>query len=252
MHNSLKITDNLSVPFYRSVKLIRDSLGAGADNLVLGGGSVLAMRWGHRISTDLDYFLRTENLIQAHTHINELAMNLNSADKTSVTDLNVFTNHLNFRIGDTAISVFSTPPYTSHEASQYESECELPLEHTVEILAKKLYGRILSNGEFTQRDFYDLCVACHIDPDSYTSLWQLTAETDRNIIADELKRWRTSDAIRNARNSDPLIEPIYTKLADRLWHYSEDVIRSNTIPDGVMNIPPAQTATQTRNSKQDK
>ena len=248
MHNSLTIAGSLSAPFYRSVKLIRDPLVQGADNLVLGGGTVLAMRWGHRISTDLDYFLNTDNFPQAKAQINDIANHLKGADKSALYDLDISTYHLKFMIDGTAISVFTSPSYTDHKPVQYERKSELPLESTVEILAKKLHGRILSNGEFTQRDFYDLCVACHTDPESYTALWQLTAESDRNAIADELKRWRSSDNIKNAQNSAPLIAPIYTNLADRLWDYSENVIRYNRIPDAIMGALPVQTNDQTQDN----
>ena len=38
------------------------------DHALLGGGTVLAARWGHRLSVDLDFFMRQEAFDESITH----------------------------------------------------------------------------------------------------------------------------------------------------------------------------------------
>lgn len=234
MSISLRIPRYIMVPFYKSESIFRKIYDKDMDKIALGGGTVLAMHWQHRISTDLDYFLDPRHLSgeenialikKAAEHLKE------SSPSNTIHSLETAPYHLKFKIDDTEVSLFTSRPLISAPASHHEKHTSLKLENISEILAKKISGRIMNLGTFTKRDFYDFCVACNKTPDLFKRAVNLLETDQLKEIADELKDWRNSPLIKQAEKSKPLLEPVYQELADNLWRYSEDVIRCNTVPD---------------------
>lgn len=58
--SGLQLTPHLSTTFAEAVRLL--SSGLPENRLVLSGGSVLQALWGHRFSTDLDFFIAGSTL----------------------------------------------------------------------------------------------------------------------------------------------------------------------------------------------
>ena len=240
----LSIPRNVMGPFYWSESVFRKIFKEDMNKIVLGGGTVLAMHWHHRISTDLDYFLNTRTLTGGETIalIRKAANYLEDAStKDTIHSLETAPYHLKFKIDETEIFLFTLPELISDPTSHHEKNTSLKLENIPEILGKKLAGRIMNLGAFAQRDFYDFCVACHKTPDSFSTALNTLNRKQLIQIADEVKDWRNSPLIRQAEKNKPLIEPVYRELADNLWRLSEDVIRHNTVPDHLFaDIPPTK------------
>ena len=57
-HTELSISGNPGIVLARVAPALLRLLGP--DGLVLGGGTVLAARWQHRVSTDIDLFIEAE------------------------------------------------------------------------------------------------------------------------------------------------------------------------------------------------
>ena len=241
---ALTIPRYIMAPFYRSEILFRNIYGENMDRITLGGGTVLAMHWQHRVSTDLDYFLNPQNLFGKEniSLIRNAADYLENAAAKNIThSLNAAPYHLKFMIDETEVCLFTSTPLTDDPTTHHEKHTSLKLDNITEILSKKLLGRVMNLGEFAKRDFYDCCVACHKTPESFTAALNILEPRQLTEIADEIKDWRNSPLIKQAEKNKPLVEPVYQELADNLWRLSEDVIRHNTIPEHLFaDIPPTK------------
>ena len=230
----LPIPRYIKAPFYRSEILFRNIYGENMDRITLGGGTVLAMHWQHRVSTDLDYFLNPQNLFGKENIalINKAADYLEkAAAKNIIHSLNAAPYHLKFMIDETDVSLFTSMPLTDDPATHHEKHTSLKLDNITEIFSRKLLGRVMNLGAFAKRDFYDCCVACHKTPEAFTAALNILEPRQLTEIADEIKDWRNSPLIGQSDKDKPLLEPVYKELADNVWRISEDVIRHNTIPE---------------------
>ena len=228
----LSIPRNVMAAFYWSESVFRKIFKGDMNKIVLGGDTALAMHWDHRVSTDLDYFLIEPDILKAKELISKTKQPLRDLHaEGKIKDLNESAFHTRFFVQDTEITLFTTQSIIRDSATHHEKHSELKLENIAEILAKKINGRILSLGDFTMRDFYDFCIACHKEPATFNKALSTADESDLESIAHELKRWRSSDLVNEAIKGKQLIEPRYHKIADNLWSHAETVIRTRTIPD---------------------
>ena len=228
----LAIPGNVMSAFYWSESVFRNIFKEDIDKIVLGGGTVLAMHWNHRVSTDLDYFLIEPNVLKAKELISkarEPLLELQAQGKLQ--GLEEAAYHLKFLIHDTETTVFTTQRIITDPPTHHEKQSGLKLENIDEVLAKKINGRILSLGAFTTRDFYDLCVACHKDPETFNRALSTASDSDVEAILHELKQWRSSDMIKEAITGKQLIQPRYRNLVDNLWSHAESALRSRSLPD---------------------
>ena len=211
--NTISIVHNLAAPLQHIVPLFNEALGPNIDKLHLGGGTVLASRWQHRLSTDLDFFLHTTHPSDARTLLSAIRKRIKQpTDTYALTDIHIAGGHLSFKTGNTRTSIFTTLPQTDKHSEQREHVTHILLESTEEILAKKLYGQIIGNGEFTKRDFYDFCVAEIQEPDALNAILQSLGD-ERELIHTELKNKYRSELIRDAEHGSPLLEPVYPDIA---------------------------------------
>ena len=224
-------------PFYWSESVFRKIFKDDMDKIVLGGGTVLAMHWDHRVSTDLDYFLVEPNLIKARELINKTREPLRELHaEGEIKDLEESTYHIKFFVHDAETTLFTTQSIILEPATHHEKQSGLKLENVAEILAKKINGRILSLGDFTMRDFYDFCVACHKAPETFNKALSTAGDSSLESIAHELKRWRSSDMVKGAIKGKQLVDPRYQKLTDNLWSHAETALRTRTIPDHLFEL----------------
>ncbi|MCY4127686.1 MAG: hypothetical protein OXG15_00445 [Gammaproteobacteria bacterium] len=224
----LDIPQNLIEPFETAGKVLTAAFGLVVQDVArLGGGSVLAAYYQHRISTDLDFFAKLTP--------SEMASLFEKAEENltriqGVSEVTITSGFITFKVGETHVSLFTTPNLTGLEPESRDRLLGVELEPTPEILTKKARGRIMSNGVFAVRDFYDFCVVWKRDRSAYESFLTHVSKSDRDEILHELRHWRSSPLILGA-DKEPLINPIYPRLAERLWDYARELFAGNGIPD---------------------
>ena len=236
MMNTISIVPSVTTALQHIVPLFNEALGPDIDKLHLGGGTVLASRWQHRLSTDLDFFLHETNPADTRTLLSAISTRIKQRTHTyALTDIQIAGGHLSFKTHNTRTSIFTTPRQTNKLSEQRERVTHILLESTEEILAKKLYGRIIGNGEFTKRDFYDFCVAEIQEPEALNAILQSLGD-ERELIHTELKNKYRSELIRDAEHGPPLLEPAYPDIAGNLWDraanlFQREPTRSRTTDD---------------------
>ena len=152
-----------------------------------------------------------------------------------VTDVTITSGFITFKVGETQISLFTSPNLTGLVPHSRERLLGVELEPTPEILTKKARGRIMANGVFAVRDFYDFCVVWKRDREAYETFLTHVSKSDREEILHELRQWRSSPLILLA-DKDPLIKPAYPRLAERLWDYARELFAGNGIPDHAFTV----------------
>ena len=204
----------------------RCGINCETGSLVLGGGTVLASRWVHRISTDLDFFIDPHDFYRVAPALKKLASESRIDDVESTSGFCKFVAD-----GTTPVSLFTTRSFFLIPPTQREVSTNIRLEHTTEILAKKMYGRVMQNGDFTQRDFYDFCIASIGEPESWQALASRLSDDGVVSIIDELRNPHSSPLIRNANKGDDIIEPNYPLVARHLWEASLGLMRDGRVPE---------------------
>lgn len=128
--------------------VIDDSLPA--ESWVLGGGTSIAMRLGHRVSYDLDFFLENSRLVRG------MAPGKNERVKAFLGDrLFQFPGHylkLELEHGEIDFIVASGITDAGPDPFDFEGRT-VPLEAFPEIAAKKVFFRA---SDFLVRDIFDL------------------------------------------------------------------------------------------------
>lgn len=232
MTKELQIPGNVKTAFYWTEDLFRTLLKDDMNKIALGGGTVLAMHWKHRISTDLDYFLVTTNMNDAGRIIGSLTEPLHILEANKkIRDLEHSPLNLKFFVQDTETTLFTTHNMTNEPPEHREPATGIRLENIDEILAKKLKGRIMGLGTFTARDFYDFCIAAHKKPGALRKAIATCSKGEMDSITHQLKNWRRSDQIRETRTNKQLIKPRYPKIADKLWDCAEEALRTGKLPE---------------------
>jgi hypothetical protein len=154
-----------------------DAIGFGTPEFSLGGGTVLMLRYRHRLSRDIDIFLHDAQWLTL------LTPRLNDAVAARVRDYSEQANSLKlvFAEGDVdfivASSVTSEPP---SEMLAFQG-LKIPMDASAEILAKKLYFRA---ALLKPRDAFDLVAIHECDPAAASSA--IAASAPRR--ADQLRR----------------------------------------------------------------
>ena len=159
-----------------------------AENIVLGGGTALAARWNHRISTDIDLFVPID---QIYSVSNQLP---NLFSSTKLIRSNSGNGWFTGTFPEGEFSISSTPSLLPKPVSvPYDlvRGWDMPIELPSEILAKKLKLRIYGNGEFVSRDFYDLCTAGEKDPQSLKMALEILTDREREEISEEIQSFGT-------------------------------------------------------------
>ena len=129
----------------------------------LGGGTVLAAQWQHRLSTDLDIFLPAEASLATFDprwspHFRDAMLRL-GATRMEVQQRSIKTWFPAGRLEITALDPVPTLP--PRMASIDGSAAQLV--ENASILCGKLYGR---GRRLPERDVFDVCVAAMEDPDA--------------------------------------------------------------------------------------
>lgn len=165
----LDVPTNLQQPLVIAERLLSEAFDCDVCEIVrLGGGTVLAMYYDHRVCFDLNFFARVPPKVMVAIMSNA-EKPLSTQD--DIDDLEITAGFISFTLDLTAISIFSSPTQTDTPHSR-DTKYGIELEPTPEILAKKLHGRIMTNGVFAERDFYDFCVVWKEDPEAYNAFME--------------------------------------------------------------------------------
>ena len=182
------------------------------DALVLGGGTVLAARWQHRVSTDLDLFVE-QRTFAAHL------LWPRASELFDVVDLG--REHFGARrhgIDVTLSTAWCSALLDVQERSD-EALAGIALETNEAILVRKMQARMCGLGMFTERDVYDLAAAAQHDPTALrTALSALTAD-ERSYIARELRLSKQWD-----QPEKRLLSPTHGDIADNLRAAAVEVL----------------------------
>jgi predicted nucleotidyltransferase component of viral defense system len=130
--------------------------GFGMPDVVIGGGTVLMLRFEHRLSKDIDFFMHDAQWLSVLTpRLNDTTAAMTASYQEQGNSLKLVMPH-----GD--IDFIVSGPVSDAEATE-----RLPfmgrtflLEATEEILAKKLFYRA---AHFQPRDVFDFAVAIERD-----------------------------------------------------------------------------------------
>ena len=180
-------------------------------DVLLGGGTVLSSRWGHRLSTDLDFFTH-KGMYQISQKAEFILEDLHRDGV--ITDPIVLGSGVLFRVGETPVSLFGAAQYTEDAPSEKSITCGIYLEETTEILIKKIVERIHRDGVFELRDLYDFCVCAIKDaPALNRCLDFLPREVRRNIGKEIEERGKVP---RDASKKQ-IIDPTYPEISENVW-----------------------------------
>lgn len=183
----------------------------GADSMVLGGGTVLAARWNHRVSTDIDLFTNLEHyqgrVTDRRQEVTSTLCRLLSGFGEGAVEVERGWLRVHFREGPAALMTIPRPtirdPYTEVAAGT-----GIRTESTAEILARKLQSRILDLGVLTDRDLYDLLVARKRDPIALRRVLASVTDAERAAVASELRSlprdWSSGEPVRDPAHPDLL------------------------------------------------
>ena len=179
------------------------------EHALLGGGTVLAARWGHRLSTDLGFFMEQDAFDHA---IMRRAPELGAALRGVAFGAVVTPNHMQCVMRDTSVevSVASANALGPVESSD-EAVHGVGTQTTSAILLGKIAGRMMRQGRVTVRDIYDLCVAERVDADALRSAARLAPAGALVRTAALLEQ-----ELAGNQRLKPLLAPTHTDLAEDL------------------------------------
>lgn len=197
----------LDIAFHFSTKFIP------AEELSVGGGSVLAARWRHRHSFDIDLTVSRLAVTRRAASRPNLFFSLIDADeKLHSGYLRADLAHVQCQDQTHSFSWLFAPPLTAAPLSQ-ESDPRhgLPMDSSAEILARKLYYRMGEHGRYLPRDVYDLAWASIHEPATFAESASILIPQQRSQVTRHL-RSLPPDAMLQ-RGSSQLLNPEDRTLA---------------------------------------
>ena len=167
----------------------------------LGGGTVLAARWAHRKSTDVDIFLPANSGIAAldprwNPRFTN-AMNARGASRVEVQDRSL---KFSFPAGRIEITQLDPTPNVPLEPAVVDGR-DMAVYRNSQILTGKLYGR---GKRLPPRDIFDIAVARHEDP---SALRAAVNYLDGNLHVEILHTIRMDAESYAEDAADAIIEP---------------------------------------------
>lgn len=203
----------------------------GDDGCVLGGGTVLAARWRHRVSTDIDLFTDIqsyrERLLARRDEVTAALEHLVAETGEGTVEVERGWLRVGFREGPAALMTIPRPTLTD-DYTESAGGTGIPTESSAEILARKLQSRILDLGEITDRDLYDFLAAERRDPESLRRALTSVTAGERAAIASELRTlpsgWSSGEPVRQPAWPD--LARDLAPRARRLFEADPDEIES--------------------------
>ena len=190
--------------------VIEELLVRDWSRLVLGGGTVLAMHWNHRHSTDLDFVVEEDEPPDAGA----LRDRLEALQRQGRIDVWRYARRRSVML--TAGGVRLSFVFEGVDAGvSTEGRTAMDVRCEGSILTRKLFGRVLDSGQMVSRDFYDFAwTALHRPP-----LW---AQVSGPLLPEErarlVRECRSIARSRKGRRTGrPVLRPSDPELARNIW-----------------------------------
>ena len=189
------------------------------QSYALGGGTVLAARWQHRLSTYIYLFMEL-NLYRSiinRRHWHEVSNQLSElARRSEIKELRTYSTGFTCVTQMGPISVFGAARITEKPiSSEIEQSTGISTESTAEILMKKIRARMVNGTEYVARDLYDLIVAYMLDRSSLDVAFNSLDELERESL-----KYDVTSGDTKVRNLDRVIEPKCLQLTERLDRFN--------------------------------
>lgn len=207
--SGLQLASHLSTTFDEAVRLL--SAGLPENRLVLSGGTVLQALWGHRFSTDLDFFIAGPALSNQtglmRDRMNIVARSVKAAGNPEPTrDADGMEGHINgvrFSVGVARWMHMEFGRRTVQSSRVQAADVE-------EIFIGKIHGRLRHgrrrDGRIPIRDLYDMSVCMRKCPEVLRHHFRQLKDDQVHIYAQRLlsmpANWHELD-------EDSIIDPTY-------------------------------------------
>jgi len=207
---------------------VREAFGehlGGEDRMRLGGGTALAARWAHRHSADVDLVTDQESYVRLWERRDAFVRAIiHRAGPMEVLTVLRWNTKIVLH-GGREVTLFTSLPQTDNPRSEDTVRgTRVPLETNAEILAKKLWGRMLDSRKLLARDLYDFAVARHHDPAAVKAAMKNIGVSDLRQLKHELTS--LGEGWTQRANQRALIRPAYTEEAkDPAPFVAEQVLR---------------------------
>lgn len=185
----------------------------------IGGGAVLAARWSHRFSADIDLFADQQLFSDtigsgAWDEVCE-ALNQRMSDG-SISELVLTSAGFSFSKSNVPVSFFSTSRMTANAiSSEREESTGIFAETNAEIVFKKLRGRMVNASRYVARDLYDIVVCYGLDRDSLNEAMSVLSPLERDSIRYDVRRGDTS-----VQDLDRVLTPSFPELVSDLDRFN--------------------------------
>ena len=157
----------------RPLAILHDRLAniVKLSEVVLGGGTILAARYDHRVSTDLDLFFTHETSDRIHVDHGEDVWVKTVGEWLDDNETAIGAMGVTGTISGIAFSIFPASDVLRTGNPQPIDGYWIRGQTTHEILEGKIMGRIAdSDTPNTIRDLYDLTVAARMEPDTVATV----------------------------------------------------------------------------------
>lgn len=205
---ALELPSHLQSPLRWIVKAL--DTWTGRDAYRMGGGSVLAARWRHRHSTDIDLFF--DEVAHSEMPLTDMFDAFLALEKQGeIHGLEIHSGRgFLFHKGDVPLSFFATRPTTPSPISeQNEATTGIATESSAEILLKKIRARMIRGSNYLSRDAYDLVVAHLEDPGAVDVVFRQLRPEERSILS-----YDAQNAAFRLINDYRILSPSYPRLVN--------------------------------------
>ena len=184
------------------------------DSYQMSGGSILAARWHHRHSTDIDLFF--DPRIHPGFPLDEIIEGFRSLEKQGqIERLEIHPSRgFSCERNHTPLSFFATEQVSPVRISEErEANTGIGTETSTEILVKKIRARMIRNPRYLPRDAYDFVVAHVAEPEAVDQVFQVLSLEEKRILAYDAHRGSIQ-----LTDAERIISPAYPELLDPLDH----------------------------------
>lgn len=193
-------------------RVIEELLVRDWSTLVLGGGTVLAMHWLHRHSTDLDFVVEEDEPLDAGA----VRDRLETLQRQGRIDVWRYARRRSVMLAAGGVRLsFVFEGADAGVSIEGRTAMGIRCESPGSILTRKLFGRVLDSGQMVSRDFYDFAwAALHRPP-----LW---AQVSGHLLPEErariVRECRSIARSRKGRRTGrPVLRPSDPELARDVW-----------------------------------
>ena len=194
----------------------------GPDSYQMGGGSILAARWHHRHSTDIDLFFDART--NSDVPLDEIIQGFRALEQQGqIERLEIHPSRgFSCERASTPLSFFATEQVTPVRISdQREANTGIGTETSAEILVKKIRARMIRNPRYLPRDAYDFVVAHVEEPLAIEQVFQALSLEEKRILAYDAQR----HAIQLI-DAERILSPAYPGLLDSLGNLTRYAIQA--------------------------